>query len=217
MDKNTALYLSQFAMLTVAHALAVMSPGPDFAVIVNQSVRHGQRIGIITALGIGCGLSLHVIYTLFGIGILLVTHDWAMTIAKLIGAAYLLWMGISLLRAQPAPSPLHDPNVVMPDTPSARKAFLRGFLTNATNPKVTLFFLAIFTTIVSADTPLTIQALYGLWLCLSTALWFTFVAVMLSRPAVRKTFMRLGHWFERMMGGVLILFAIRLLWDEVDS
>ena len=91
------------------------------------------------------------------------------------------------------------------------RAFTTGFLTNATNPKATLFFLAIFTTLVSATTPLSIQALYGAWMCLVNALWFVIVALFFSSSRVRLLFMRLGHWFERCMGLILLLFAGRLL------
>jgi threonine/homoserine/homoserine lactone efflux protein len=91
------------------------------------------------------------------------------------------------------------------------KAFSTGFLTNATNPKATLFFLAIFTTIISATMPLQIQALYGLWMCFVNALWFVIVALFFSSARVRLLFMRMGHWFERTMGVILILFAGRLI------
>ena len=91
------------------------------------------------------------------------------------------------------------------------KAFTTGFLTNATNPKATLFFLAIFTTIISATTPMKIQALYGIWMCLVNALWFVIVALFFSSSRVRLLFLRLGHWFERSMGVILILFAGRLI------
>lgn len=88
---------------------------------------------------------------------------------------------------------------------------MTGFLTNATNPKATLFFLAIFTTVISASTPLKVQALYGVWMCCVNALWFVIVALFFSSPRVRLLFMRMGHWFERTMGVILILFAGRLI------
>ncbi|UJF24933.1 LysE family transporter [Suttonella sp. R2A3] len=209
--------LSQFTLLAIAHFLALMSPGPDFAVIISQSVRHGRRLGIITALGIGCGIGVHVAYTLLGIGILLKSHLWLMWTAKLLGAGYLLWLSWHLLRARPATSPIQDTACTMPDTLSAKKAFWRGFLTNATNPKATLFFLAIFTTVVAPSTPLTVQAFYGLWMCITTALWFVLVATLFSRQSIRAWFNCVGHWFDRVMGGVLCLFALRLLLSKVHS
>ena len=90
-------YGSEFLGIVLIHFLAVISPGPDFAVAIRQSVRHGRRVGIWTALGIGAGISVHVLYTLVGISALLRTTPWAMSAARWAGAAYLLW-----LRAQHA-------------------------------------------------------------------------------------------------------------------
>lgn len=205
-------YLSEFATLALIHFLAVMVPGPDFAVTVSQSVRFGRKIGVITALGIGTGISVHVVYTLLGVGALMHTTPWLMQAARFIGGGYVLYLGWKLIRAKAAqveePSFSESAAVV-----GYRKAFSTGFFTNATNPKATIFFLAIFTTIVSPSTPLGIQAFYGAWMCLVNASWFSLVALFFSHAKVRSSFLRLGHWFERVMGLVLILFALRLLID----
>ncbi|AWY43379.1 LysE family translocator [Pseudomonas putida] len=205
-------YLGEFLALATIHFLAVVAPGPDFAVTIRQSVRFGRWIGICTALGIGAGISVHVLYTLLGVGALMHTTPWLLTAAKVIGGAYILYLGVSLLRSRPksvldgekeADSPVVEQTLF--------KAFTTGFLTNATNPKATLFFLAIFTTIISTTTPLTIQALYGVWMCGVNALWFVIVALFFSSSRVRLLFLRMGHWFERTMGVILILFAGRLI------
>lgn len=179
---------------------------------IRQSVRFGRLVGICTALGIGAGISVHVLYTLLGVGALMHTTPWLLTVAKVVGGAYILYLGVNLLRSKPKTT-LEGDKVA--DEPlveqTLSKAFTTGFLTNATNPKATLFFLAIFTTIISATTPLQIQALYGLWMCFVNALWFVIVALFFSSARVRLLFMRMGHWFERTMGVILILFAGRLI------
>ncbi|SFB56286.1 resistance to homoserine/threonine (RhtB) family protein [Pseudomonas sp. NFIX10] len=204
-------YLGEFLTLATLHFLAVVAPGPDFAVTIRQSVRFGRWVGICTALGIGAGISVHVLYTLLGVGALMHTTPWLLTVAKVVGGAYILYLGVSLLRSQPK-SALEGEQ---PNDQAARqtpvKAFATGFLTNATNPKATLFFLAIFTTLISATTPLQIQMLYGVWMCGVNALWFVVVALFFSSSKVREVFMRMGHWFERTMGVILILFAGRLI------
>ncbi|EJM19518.1 putative threonine efflux protein [Pseudomonas sp. GM21] len=205
-------YLGEFLALATIHFLAVVAPGPDFAVTIRQSVRFGRWVGICTALGIGAGISVHVLYTVLGVGALMHTTPWLMTVAKVAGGAYILYLGVSLLRSQPQSALEGDKGS---DEPLAEqtllKAFTTGFLTNATNPKATLFFLAIFTTVISATTPLKVQALYGVWMCFVNALWFVIVALFFSSARVRVLFMRLGHWFERTMGVILILFAGRLI------
>lgn len=205
-------YLSEFLALAMIHFLAVVAPGPDFAVTIRQSVRFGRMIGICTALGIGAGISVHVLYTLLGVGALMHTTPWLLTVAKVLGGAYILYLGVSLLRSKPktVAEGSNDANEPFVEQ-TMLKAFTTGFLTNASNPKATLFFLAIFTTLISATTPLKIQALYGVWMCFVNALWFVIVALFFSSARVRLLFMRMGHWFERTMGVVLILFAGRLI------
>lgn len=205
-------YLGEFLALAIVHFLAVVAPGPDFAVTIRQSVRFGRWVGICTALGIGAGISVHVLYTVLGVGALMHTTPWLLTVAKIVGGAYILYLGVSLVRSQPKPVLEGDKVAEEPIVEQTLlKAFTTGFLTNATNPKATLFFLAIFTTLISATTPLKIQALYGVWMCFVNALWFVIVALFFSSPKVRLLFMRMGHWFERTMGVVLILFAGRLM------
>ena len=205
-------YLGEFIALATIHLLAVIAPGPDFAVTIRQSVRFGRLTGLCTALGIGAGISVHVLYTLLGVGALMHALPWLLTVAKVVGGVYILYLGVSLLRSKPKSALEGDKVANEPVVEQTLlKAFTTGFLTNATNPKATLFFLAIFTTLISATTPLKIQALYGAWMCFVNALWFVIVALFFSSARVRLLFMRMGHWFERTMGVILILFAGRLI------
>ena len=163
------------------------------------------NVGVLGGLGglggsFGAGLGA-------GVGSLLLASEWAFNAVKIVGACYLIYLGISQWRSGAAPLATQES---MPEL-SVRRRVLTGFLTNATNPKATLFFLAIFTTIISASTPLQIQAFYGLWMCFVNALWFVVVALFFSSNRVRLLFMRMGHWFERSMGVILILFAGRLV------
>ena len=205
-------YWAEFLTLAVVHLLAVIAPGPDFAVAVRQTVRFGRRTGIYTALGIGAGMSVHLIYTLIGVAALLNTTPWLMKAARWIGAAYILYLGFRFLLSRPGTdSSVVEAGAPVAATQSAGRSFAIGFMTNATNPKATLFFLAAFTTLVSAQTPLAVQALYGLWMSVVNAAWFVLVSVALSAAAVRQRFLRVSHWFERLMGALLIGFAIRLV------
>lgn len=209
--------MTEFLGLAVIHLLAVISPGPDFAVSVRQSIRYGRVAGIGTALGIGAGISVHVIYTLFGVGALMHTTPWLLQLAEAMGSAYLLYLGISFIRdAGSHITDAVDNNNEEQRARSLPQAFVVGFLTNATNPKATLFFLAVFTTLVSATTPLRIQILYGIWMCLVNALWFILVTLIFTRPTVRQRFIKIGPWFERLMGFLLIAFSVRLIWHSAQ-
>jgi len=206
-------YLHEFLALTIIHLLAVMSPGPDFAIILRQSISFGRKTAILTSFGIGAGIAVHVGYTLLGIGLLISQSPMLMMVAKLIGAAYISYLGVNLLRSQPSTA---DNNIRIDTNPKHQtKAFMMGFMTNVFNPKVTLFFLAIFTTVVSANTPIFVQSFYGLWIIITSIAWFSLVSFLFSKPIVRQKFLKNGHWFERVMGVILLTFAIKLVLELI--
>jgi threonine/homoserine/homoserine lactone efflux protein len=141
---------------------------------------------------------------------LLHAWPWVNLAVRCLGGLYLVYLGIKLLRARPAPAADMETGQPVIKAVPVHKAFMTGVLTNATNPKAMVFFLAIFTTIVSPATPMHIQIGFGVWMCCVTAIWFCLVSFLFSMVRVRQWFERLGHWFERVMGGLLVLFAARL-------
>ena len=211
-----SIYFQQFAALAVVHFLAVVAPGPDFALTVQQSLRWGRRIGVASAIGIGSGISLHVAYTLLGVGVLMNIYPWTQKAIAVMGATYLLYLAWPLLVSKKSSNSLSVEDEKLDRIhgcrpPTWMQAFSKGFLTNALNPKATLFFMAIFTTIVSIATPLSVQILYGAWMCAVNAIWFTLVAIMFTFPGGRIRFSRIGLLLERGMGAIFAVFSIRLL------
>lgn len=208
------MYWMEFLTVALVHVLAVASPGPDFAVVVRESVTRGQRSGSWTALGIGCGIGLHVSYSLLGIGLIVSQSILLFNLFKWLAAGYLFYLGFQALRARPMA--VGDIAPVAAAGPlSRRRAFTIGFVTNGLNPKATLFFLSLFTVVIDPHTPLVVQALYGVYLTFATTLWFCLVAWLFSRARVRAGFARMGHWFDRVTGAVLIGLGVRLAVSEI--
>ncbi len=202
--------LTEFFLLASAHLLAVASPGPDFAVVLKHSLVHGRAVAVWTSIGIGAGILLHVAYSLLGIGLVISQSTFAFNLMKWAAAAYLLWLGINALRSKPQTAQTESDDREFGDVPSAAKAFTIGFVTNALNPKATLFFLSLFTVIVSATTPTTVKLSYGIYLSLATMAWFTLLSMVLGSNRVRQWLRRSAHWIDRGMGVVLIALAARL-------
>jgi len=202
-------YWVEFGKVAAAHLLAVVSPGPDFAIVLRQSLGYGRRAAVWTSIGIGAAILLHVSYSLAGIGLLIRQSAVWFDVLKFAGAAYIGWMGIRALRAGPDDrTPVNGVNAL--GTGTRRSAFLTGFLTNALNPKAAMFFIALFATVISAETPKWAQAGYGAWMWMATTAWFCFVSVMVTREDVRSRFLKYGHWVSRVLGVVLIGFAVSL-------
>lgn len=201
-------YWLEFGKVAVAHLLAVASPGPDFAIVLRQSITHGRRTAIWTTFGIAVANLLQVTYSLLGLGLLIRSSEVWFNVIKYAGALYIAWLGIQSLRARP----FADGGIQPSDTgaPGKRGAFATGFLTNLLNVKATLFFISLFALVVSPATPKLIQAGYGLWMGTVTAAWFSFVSAVFTRPDVRAKFLRHGHWIDRTLGVVFLGFAASL-------
>ena len=208
------MYGAEFLTVALIHLLAVASPGPDFAVVVRESVAHGRRAGTWTALGVGSAIFLHVGYSLLGIGLIVSQSIVLFNVLKWLAAAYLLYIGFKALRAKPAVTGT-DTVAALPVVRSAGAAYRAGFMTNGLNPKATLFFLSLFTVVINPHTPLAIQAGYGVYLAVATALWFCLVAMLFSQQRVRAGFARMGHWFDRTMGAVLIAIGVKLAFTSM--
>lgn len=202
-------YLAEFLTIVTIHLLAVMSPGPDFVMTVRNSLMYSRKTGIYSAIGLGFGIGVHVAYSLLGIGILISQSIVLFTIMKFVGAGYLFYIGYKSLTAK-APS-IHIQQDEKREDIDRFAAMRMGFITNVTNPKATLFFLALFTQVIHPTTPLGIKLLYGLEMMGATVFWFTFVAVLLSHNVVKKRFERVQHTAERVMGAILIALGIKLV------
>lgn len=202
-------YWPEFLTIVVAHALAVASPGPDFALVLRQSLAHGRRTAVWSSIGIGCGLSVHITYCILGLGLLLKNSAVALATVKYLGAAYLAWVGVQALRARPRSGDLELAAGLA--APTDRAAWTNGFLVNVLNPKAALFFISLFPLAVSVTTPKFIQIGYGVWMTFSTMAWFSFVSVVFARAEVRRRFLSHGHWIDRALGVVFIGFAASLV------
>jgi threonine/homoserine/homoserine lactone efflux protein len=146
--------LMTVAVITV---LAVVSPGADFAMVTRNSLVYGRYAGLIASAGIAVGVQLHVFYTMLGVGLVLKESPFLFSIVKVVGVIYLVYLGYTTFTARPvnaSPAPLEQQF-------SPWKIFRMGFLTNALNPKTTLFVVSVYTQVVSPDTPLAVQLGYG--------------------------------------------------------
>jgi RhtB (resistance to homoserine/threonine) family protein len=206
-------YWSEFLTVMVVHLLAVASPGPDFAMVMRQSLVAGRKAAIWTSVGIGAGILVHVVYTLLGLGLIISQSIQLFNLIKYVGAAYLLFIGWKSLRAQAGAEQNGDAGSTE-EHYSASRALRIGFLTNALNPKATLFFLSLFSIIIKPDTPFLLQAGYGLYMSVATGVWFCCLSLVLTQQRIRRCFARFGHWVERVMGGVLIALGLKLALTE---
>ena len=193
-----------FVTITV---LAVMSPGADFAMVTRNSMVLSRRAGLLTALGISLGVLVHVAYSMLGIGLIIARSILLFNIIKFLGAGYLIYLGTTMLRTKAVTQQEQHVEVI----PITALAALRiGFLTNALNPKTTLFFVSLFPQVISRHTSIPIQLGYGTFIALTHLVWFSFVACVFSSQLTRAAVASARHLVERGIGGVLVTLGVGL-------
>lgn len=184
-------------------------PGPDSLLIMTRSATQGWRAGVAATLGIGAGTMIHVLAAALGLSAILATSATAFMVVKYIGAAYILYMAIGLLRSK-----RRDPAtlIVVPPLPYA-KIFSQGFLTNVLNPKVALFFLAFVPQFISPDASSKALAfvILGCIFNLNGMLWCTSLALFTAQASARiKVNPNVSLWLNRVTGGLFVWLAIKL-------
>ena len=207
--------LDQLLLFVAAGLLLNLTPGPDVLYIVSNALKSGVRAGAVAALGIGAGCFVHIFAVAVGVSALLAASATAFTVLKWVGAAYLVWVGIRMLRASaPAAVELTGDAAAQRLTREDFKAvFLRGFATNALNPKVALFFLAFLPQFIgpSVEHKTLAFLLLGLLFNLNGLVvnigWAAAAAWLTARVALMRKSMR---WLERGTGAMFLGFGLKL-------
>lgn len=176
--------------------------------VTHNSLVYSRRTGVYSAVGLGFGILVHVIYSLVGIGLLISQSVVLFNIIKFIGAAYLIYIGYKSLISKSSKVQLDTEEHKKDIAPL--KAIQMGFLTNVLNPKATLFFLSLFTLVISPETPLGVKIFMGLEMAVVTALWFAFVAFLISNHHVKSRLQKVQHKAEKFIGIVLIGLGIKV-------
>jgi threonine/homoserine/homoserine lactone efflux protein len=204
------LGIHELWLFIISGLLLNIAPGPDTAYIVGRSVQMGWRGGAAAALGISAGCLVHVFAAAIGLSALLAASSVAFTAIKLIGAAYLFYIGIRMLLAHPNDD---APIAGAADTLSLPQVFWQGALTNVLNPKVVLFFLAFLPQFVAVDAPSKALAFMtlGFIFIFNGTIWCLGVAAFAAKAAghLRQSG-RAVLWINRALGGVFIALGIRV-------
>lgn len=216
----------QHLLLFIASGwLLNLTPGPDVLYIVTHSLRSGARAGIVAGLGITAGCFVHIFAAALGVSALMAASTTAFTLLKWVGAAYLVWVGVRMLlsRAPLAKSADQEPTdlVATSATPISAKAlrsiWIGGFWTNASNPKVALFFLAFVPQFIAPGTSntslvfLLLGVLFNVNAIPINIGWALTAAWMAKRSGVMQRGM---HWLDRAAGAMFIGFGLKLAFTD---
>ncbi|MGE9551003.1 LysE family translocator [Erwinia amylovora] len=199
---ETSLFVATIA------ALGMLSPGPDFFLIIKNAARYRRSAALMTALGVNCAVATHMTYCVAGLAVVITTTPWLFMLLKYAGAAYLIYVGVQALLSR-SNSKMNLSNI-KPETASLKKAFLQGYLCNLLNPKATLFFLAMFTQVLNVNSGLGEKIWYaGIILGLSS-LWWPMLVFLIQSAPVRRGLAKAQKLIDKLLGGVLIALGIKV-------
>ena len=201
------------ALFVVSGLLLNIAPGVDFLYVLSRSASRGTLAGVWAALGIGLGCFVHISFAALGLSAILASSAIAFTAVKWVGAAYLIYVGISMLRQRGGLSLALANSGAAAPADSSTRIFWQGFLTNVLNPKVALFFLAFVPQFIDVASPTKVQAFLLLGAIFNTTgtLWNLFVAWAAGFLASRlRLASRVGLWLNRSLGAMFIALGIRL-------
>ncbi len=205
--------LMLFLTVALVHLIALMSPGPDFFFVSQTAASRSRREAMMGVVGISLGIVVWAGVALMGLHLILQKMAWLHQIIMVGGGIYLCWMGWQLLRsarAQQAP-PAAEAQVALP---KAGRSFIRGFLTNLSNPKAVIYFGSVFSLFVGDSVGA--GARWGLFLLIvaETFVWFSLVAMVFALPAMRRGYQRLAKWIDGVAGVLFTGFGLHLIFTR---
>ena len=223
--------LSLLLTLAVIHAVALISPGPDFAIMVKIATQQSRSTAIAAAVGISVAILAHTILSLTGVSLLIKSSHTLYLLVQIVGATYLAWMGFGALRAGLAILAKRKASVStrshaginieaietaeaggsgLAGTMSRRQGFLTGLYTNLLNPKALVFFLTLFSALITPSVTTSTKIAAAILLLLLSLAWFGFVAVMLSKAQVQLKLQRLTPIIDAAIGVIFMSVALAI-------
>ncbi|QYJ78387.1 LysE family translocator [Shewanella acanthi] len=228
--------LSLLATLAMIHSVALVSPGPDFAIMLKIATSQARRTAIATALGISVAILVHTILSLTGVSLVIKSSHNLYLLVQLIGASYLAWMGYGALRAvigqffkaktevELVGSPIKEsrdtqgneetaahPSVTAKHLKSVRQGFMTGLYTNLLNPKALVFFLTLFSALITPSVTVATKVTASVLLFSLSFIWFGTLALVLSKPQVQQKLTRITPIIDAIIGVIFISVAIAIV------
>ncbi|MCL1065482.1 LysE family translocator [Shewanella olleyana] len=222
--------------LAVIHCLALISPGPDFAIIVKTSTQQSRQTALMCATGISVAILLHSLMSLLGISLMIQQSEIAYLAVQLIGVSYLAYMGFGAISSVLTSNNFQSKNEFKNPTEENQnaetskvdkedklvanrqfkeikpsKGFQLGLYTNLLNPKALIFFITIFTVLVTPQVTIETKVASAALLFSLSVIWFCFLAIMLTKPIIQKRMVKGSKAIDAITGVIFMGVAITIL------
>ena len=197
----------EFLTIAILHLFAVASPGPDFLLVTRQCLRFDRTVAIWASAGIATGILFHSFIAITGVTLIISSNPEVFKWLKVLASIYIAYLGyLSIFKSSTSVS-----DEDKKDNENYVGSFTLGLITNILNPKAILFFITVFTAVVDASTTPSLLVLYGLYMSITTFIWFTGISYIFSNQGLRDRYKQFIPFFEKGIGIVLIIIAVGLI------
>lgn len=203
--------LMLFLTVAVLHIVALVTPGPDFFFVSQTAVSRSRKEAMMGVLGITGGVMVWSGVALLGLNLILEKMAWLHSIIMVGGGLYLCWMGYQMLRSALKKETVKPTEEVSVELARSGRSFLKGLLTNLSNPKAIIYFGSVFSLFVSNDVGSAERWGLFVMIALETFAWFTVVASLFALPQMRRGYQRLAKWIDGVAGALFTGFGIHLI------
>lgn len=201
LDFLTSQYVLLIGTVWILHLISLISPGPDFFIMLRNTLKRGRKSGIYTAFGITLGNTIHIIFSLTGLAIIISKSVVIFSVIKILGGVYLLFLGTKLWQSKN--EKISFKHKKTQKNISLYEGVRMGFLSAILNPKVTLFYLSLFSLVIPPETSFQFQAGIAILLILDVLVWMIGIAFIFSRKTVQNIFNKSQNIFNKSIGGIL--------------
>ncbi|OCQ50797.1 Threonine efflux protein [Photorhabdus australis subsp. thailandensis] len=197
-------------VVAIISTLGMLSPGPDFFLVVKNAIRYQRPAAMMTVMGLIAAIACHMSYCVAGLALLITTTPWLFNLMKYAGAVYLIWIGINSLLSRNGNTITLDDQTQQ--VVSFKKAFMQGFLCNLLNPKATLFFLAIFTQVLNVNSGVGEKLWYAFIIWSLSIIYWPLLVILIQSAPVRCGLAKIQKIIDKLLGVVLIGLGVKVAW-----
>lgn len=205
-----------FLTVALMHIIALVTPGPDFFFVSQTAASRSRKDAMMGVVGITLGVAVWAAVALMGLHLILQKMAWLHQIITVGGGLYLCWMGWQLLKSARAKKLADDTETTenLVELPARGRTFMRGLLTNLSNPKAVIYFGSVFSLFVGDNVSGGERGGLFIMIVAETFVWFSVVAMVFALPAMRRGYQRLAKWIDGVAGVVFTGFGIALIMNR---
>jgi len=198
--------------VAIAHFLALISPGPDFVLVVKSAIKNEGKNAIGVALGIASANAVYIALCLVGVGSILAASVSVMIALKIIGGLFLIYLAVQALRARKSSYSYLNMNEHSSTIKATFfKEFITGFMSGILNPKNLLFYLSLFTVVLTPEVGFAFKMGLGIWMTVIVFLWDLSIIFLLSTDKVRSKFTKVAYYIDKITGVLLGLIGFAIV------